>query len=217
MSEIGEIIKKLRGKESLREASKKIGISHTYLDTLEKGYDKRSKVPVKPSPDTLRMISSAYDYPYEQLMIAAGYMAEEDIFNLTTTDRDFDKKIKHYGGNISYMLSCRGLPVKKAAEKVGVSHQELFDFYSGKSVIPYEAFEKIAKILDISPERIGAKVLYPELFKDPLELEIEELIKDPETQLFFKDYASAPEDKKAQARNFLKYLLQEEEKNKKNN
>ncbi len=103
MAEIGEIITKLRGKDSLREASKKIGISHTYLDTIEKGFDKRSKKPVKPSPDTLRMISKAYNYPYEELLKAAGYIDNStsnsnnnnDLPILTSkNERDIAKKLE---------------------------------------------------------------------------------------------------------------------------
>ncbi|API91704.1 hypothetical protein J32TS6_40740 [Virgibacillus pantothenticus] len=76
MSDIGKLIKELRGNESLREASKRIGISHTYLDTIEKGFDKRSGRNVNPSPDTLRLISKAYNYPYIKLLRLAGYIDE---------------------------------------------------------------------------------------------------------------------------------------------
>src|SRR5690625_2053696 len=90
MSEVGKIIKELRGKMSLREASEKIGISHTYLDTIEKGFDKRSGKQINPSPDTLRMISDAYKYPYIKLLRLAGYIddieetEEEDFGNFIT-------------------------------------------------------------------------------------------------------------------------------------
>lgn len=43
MNEFGEFLKKLRGKKSIREVAKDIGISHTYLSTLEKGFDPRTK------------------------------------------------------------------------------------------------------------------------------------------------------------------------------
>lgn len=74
---IGELLRDLRGKESLRDASKRIGISHTYLDTIEKGYDKRSGNPVNPTPETLKLISKAYNYPYKKLMELAGYIDDE--------------------------------------------------------------------------------------------------------------------------------------------
>src|SRR5699024_697322 len=76
MSDIGKVLKELRGKMSLREAGEKIGISHTYLDTIEKGFDKRSGKHVNPSPDTLRLISNAYNYPYINLLRLAGYIDE---------------------------------------------------------------------------------------------------------------------------------------------
>lgn len=76
MKTLGEVIKDLRGKASLREAAKKIGISHTYLDTVEKGFDKRSGSPIKPTPETLRLISAAYNYPYKELMKLAGYIED---------------------------------------------------------------------------------------------------------------------------------------------
>lgn len=79
MEKLGDIIRGLRGKESLRDASKRIGISHTYLDTIEKGYDKRSGSPVNPTPDTLKLLSKAYNYPYQELMEVAGYIDEEKI------------------------------------------------------------------------------------------------------------------------------------------
>lgn len=74
METLGELLKRLRGKESLRDASKKIGISHTYLDTIEKGFDKRTGKNIHPTPETLKLIAKAYNYDYEELMIKAGYL-----------------------------------------------------------------------------------------------------------------------------------------------
>lgn len=90
MSDVGKVIKELRGKMSLREASEKIGISHTYLDTIEKGFDKRSGKQVNPSPDTLRMISEAYQYSYVKLLRLAGYIDEID----KSKEEDFGNFIK---------------------------------------------------------------------------------------------------------------------------
>lgn len=38
---LGKAIRKARGDLSLRDYAKKIGISHTHLDSIEKGYDPR--------------------------------------------------------------------------------------------------------------------------------------------------------------------------------
>ncbi|MRT18186.1 helix-turn-helix transcriptional regulator, partial [Vitellibacter sp. q18] len=94
MSDIGKLLKELRGNESLREASKRIGISHTYLDTIEKGFDKRSGKHVNPSPDTLRLISKAYKYPYIKLLRLAGYIDEaneEEEFESFINDPELER------------------------------------------------------------------------------------------------------------------------------
>lgn len=77
MSELGELLKELRGKESLRDAANRIGISHTYLRILEKGVDLRSGNPAKATPETLKLISVAYDYPYAELLEIAGIIDDE--------------------------------------------------------------------------------------------------------------------------------------------
>jgi len=72
MSDLGNSLIKLRGKESLRDAANRIGISHTYLRILEKGVDLRSGNPAKATADTLRLISKAYDCSYEELLRISG-------------------------------------------------------------------------------------------------------------------------------------------------
>lgn len=67
MNEFGEKIRELRGKESLRKASKGIGISHTYLDSLEKGFDPRTHKERKPTIEVLHKISKYYDYDLFEL------------------------------------------------------------------------------------------------------------------------------------------------------
>lgn len=87
MSNLGELFRQMRQSKnwSLREAAKHMGISYSYLSVLEKGVDPRTKKDSSPKPDTLRVISQAYDYPYEDLMKAAGYINDD-----TPPDRVFD-------------------------------------------------------------------------------------------------------------------------------
>ncbi len=124
---LNEIIRELRGKESLRDASKRIGISHTYLDTIEKGHDKRSGKPVNPTPETLKLISKAYRYPYKDLMIAAGYIegaiVPEELNNpytppLTEKDeKDIAKRMEKLREDLTSGdgLSFRGEPMSEEA------------------------------------------------------------------------------------------------------
>ena len=63
----GEYIKTLRKDKSLREVSKHINISHTYLDSLEKGYDMRTNSKRSPSVVTVNKIAQHYNVDFKQL------------------------------------------------------------------------------------------------------------------------------------------------------
>ena len=78
--EIGQFLKKIRDDlgYSLREAAKRSGLSHSYIDAIEKGKHPKTKAPVKPSPDTLKALAKAYDYPYEELLKVAGIIEENE-------------------------------------------------------------------------------------------------------------------------------------------
>lgn len=60
---IGQIIKQLRGNKSLREFAAQCGISHTALDAIECGYNKRTKKPTHPQATTLQSIADAAGVP----------------------------------------------------------------------------------------------------------------------------------------------------------
>ena len=54
---LGAFIKQKRGKKSLREFANEIGISHSHLDSIEKGYDSKTGKPVNLSLDVLCKLS----------------------------------------------------------------------------------------------------------------------------------------------------------------
>lgn len=80
MSNLGSLFREIRmsKKWSIRQAAKKMGISYSYLSILEKGVDPRTGKDSNPKPETLKIISRAYDYPYEELMKAAGYLGDDN-------------------------------------------------------------------------------------------------------------------------------------------
>ena len=71
---------------SLRAAAERIGISHSYLAALEKGQDSRGLPAVKPTPDTLRLISRAYGLDYNRLLELCGYASFADSFTFSNPD-----------------------------------------------------------------------------------------------------------------------------------
>ncbi|MDB5053503.1 MAG: Xre family transcriptional regulator, partial [Bacilli bacterium] len=71
--DFGKFIEKLRGDLPLREAAERSGLSHTYIRDLELGKNRKTKAPIKPSPDVLRALAKAYNIEYDELMRLAGY------------------------------------------------------------------------------------------------------------------------------------------------
>lgn len=94
MNELGEYLKKLRKEKglSIRKASEGIGISHTYLDSLEKGYDPRTKKERIPTPEVLGKISQFYDIPFFKLMDLSNQIKGEPIV-FSQGNLDFFEKI----------------------------------------------------------------------------------------------------------------------------
>lgn len=77
MKELSTLLRKLRGRESLRNVAQRAGISHTHLRNLEKGVDPRTGNTAYPTPETLKSLAAAYDYPYGKLMELAGYIPNQ--------------------------------------------------------------------------------------------------------------------------------------------
>lgn len=71
---------------SLREAAERSGgrISHAHLRALEVGHDTRSKNPIRPNPDTLRIVADIYRASYDELMELAGYVESKNDDDLAT-------------------------------------------------------------------------------------------------------------------------------------
>jgi len=86
MNEFGNKIKQLRGKESLRQAAKNIGISHTYLDSLEKGYDPRTNKERKPTIEVIRKIADYYKIDFFELVKLTNLFV--GINDLTDDERE---------------------------------------------------------------------------------------------------------------------------------
>lgn len=89
---LGDYLRALRGKESLRSVSDRIGgrLSHSYISDLEKGLSRRG-TPIKPTPEALKALSEAYDVSYEKLMMMAGYIdksANDDVKQTANSKSD---------------------------------------------------------------------------------------------------------------------------------
>ena len=88
---LGSYIRKYRGNQSLREFAKKCGISHTHLDSIEKGIDPRSGKSVRVTIDTLEKIAKAMNMTINDLLINSGEVSNESI-----NDANKNKYIHNY-------------------------------------------------------------------------------------------------------------------------
>ncbi len=74
MNELSKLLARLRLNKSatLRDVEAKTGISNAYLCQLENGDVS------EPSPRILQKLSKYYEFPYTDLLIAAGYMKKTE-------------------------------------------------------------------------------------------------------------------------------------------
>jgi transcriptional regulator with XRE-family HTH domain len=80
-SGFGAFLESLRGNLSLRAAAKLSGLSHAYIRDLELERNRSTNDKIIPSPETLRRLAKAYDYPYLELYKKAGFIeaVEENV------------------------------------------------------------------------------------------------------------------------------------------
>jgi transcriptional regulator with XRE-family HTH domain len=100
MSKLGEVLRELRGKRSLRSVADITGLSHSYIADIEKGIRRDTKAPINPSPEILKRLANAYNYSYEELLKLAGYIEEqEETTEKPTYDpmSEINKMIKEFG------------------------------------------------------------------------------------------------------------------------
>lgn len=102
MNYIGNYIKDYRGKTSLRSFAEKCGISHTHLDSIEKGFDPRTGKPVKVTVETLKKIANAMNMTVNDLLINSGDVKKEDIINYNYSQ---DELVKLLNDNINKLTN----------------------------------------------------------------------------------------------------------------
>jgi transcriptional regulator with XRE-family HTH domain len=109
------------------------------------------------------------------------------------------------------------LSIRQLALYSDVSAGYLSQIESGIRGIPSpEVIKKLHKPLKVEYEDLMRAAGYleengqPSSEEDELDQQVREMMNDPETGVFFKDYLSAPEEKKKQLREFMRFLLIEE-------
>lgn len=94
MNKFGRKLKMLRGQESIRQAAKGIGISHTYLDSLEKGFDPRTGKERKPTWEVINKIAKYYNYDFVELVDLANLFKSPNELNDEELENQINKMKK---------------------------------------------------------------------------------------------------------------------------
>lgn len=90
---LGNFIRCYRADQSLREFANKCGISHTHLDSIEKGIDPRSGKSVSITVDTLKKIAHAMNMTINELLLASGEVDGDSIKEVKKNDSHNSKLI----------------------------------------------------------------------------------------------------------------------------
>ena len=170
----GEIIRELRKSKglSLRDAEKISGISHTYLSTLEKGFDPRTKKIRKPTPQIIAKLATGLNEDYFDLMVLAGYLEEKKPFN---EEFKTDNISSEFGKALHKIRNDKNLSIRELAKRSGTSHPYLSQLETRKNKKPTpEILRKLAKGLKISYVSLLIEAEYLE--KEDVKEYIQELL-----------------------------------------
>ena len=152
VNEFGEYLRQLRGERSLRDIHEATGVSHTYLSTLEKGFDPRTKKKRKPSFDVLKKLADFYDVSYIELLIKADYIEEAEKENLEDIDNMLKnaKWVQASPEEIKKMMSDqKNLLKDKEFNIEDLLTDDYHIRFKGRLLAPEEK-QKILKLIDIS-------------------------------------------------------------------
>ncbi|MFA9459085.1 helix-turn-helix domain-containing protein [Halalkalibacter sp. AB-rgal2] len=99
------------------------------------------------------------------------------------------------------------------SKKIGVARSSYTSYENGSKQPPLETVNKLADLLEVSADYLLGRTDTEsiETEEQRLERKVDEALMDPETEVFLKDYLSAPEKKREDVRNYLKFLIQQEE------
>lgn len=152
MKKLSNLLKELRKqkKKSLRLASKDIGISHTYLDSLEKGYDPRTKKERNPTPDVLKKLSDYYNVPYINLMSLAGYVNDDGAVQTDSLHKAFGINPSEQERLKNNKLASKGseLNILKINLDYALKDETIRVYYKDK-LMTKEEKENVNQLIDI--------------------------------------------------------------------
>ena len=87
---------------SRREFARMCGLSHTYVDMLERGFDPRNNKPVSPTIDTLKKIAESINYNLIDLLNESGFVTNDII--IESSSKLSEKDIEELSNEIKTII-----------------------------------------------------------------------------------------------------------------
>ncbi|WP_052488102.1 helix-turn-helix domain-containing protein [Gordoniibacillus kamchatkensis] len=147
MDNFGKFLEGLRGRMSLREAAQKSGLSHAYIRDLELEKNRSTNDKIKPSPETLKKLSEAYNYSYTDLMRKAGYLRE----SLSDRHPVVDIDLHHI---LFIEISAKEITYHAQDVKVIKSIESLVDFTEFLENLDRHGFKKLDNDLFVNLHQV---------------------------------------------------------------
>ncbi|WP_425059171.1 hypothetical protein SCACP_38440 [Sporomusa carbonis] len=185
MNNLGSYIRAKRDEKglSLRDFAKQCGLSHSYIDNIEKGYDSKTKKPMSPTLDTLEKLAIGLGVPLSDVMIQAGYNGfiqttkkitfsnQDNMYNVVARSSALPKEIREQFVNISidqirelekaFSKNIKKLRIKQRrtlqeiADLCGVSESTIEEWETGNNPPPSETIiQKLAQHYGVSVESL---------------------------------------------------------------
>lgn len=153
ISKVGEIIKQARGNVSLRSFADKCGVSHTIIDTYEKGYDPRTQKPIRHTVDTLTKIAVGAQISLEKLLNASVEdMSDLDLHEKLTIKEivPSEKLANNLGKRLKNLRGKTNLTQNSIAERIGMA-QSTYSLYELDQREPsFEVLKSLADVFNVS-------------------------------------------------------------------
>ncbi|GIO36259.1 putative HTH-type transcriptional regulator YqaE [Paenibacillus antibioticophila] len=116
---------------------------------------------------------------------------------------------------LATMRLKKKLTHQNMADKLGITRQGYGNYESGKRDVDTETLVKISEILETNSAYLLGETDDPSPNKDASavsreQAEFEAFINNPEHGIFFKDYLSAPEERREEMRIIFKALMEKE-------
>lgn len=112
-NELGSFVRKCRGTASLRDFADKCKISHTHLDSIEKGADPRTGKPVAVSTETLRFLADGCGADYVYLALLAAELVENHEPTIYWINNRLKSCRENWGISVQSASQLSGIPTTR--------------------------------------------------------------------------------------------------------